>query len=257
MKKILLITLFFFSSSAHAFSIKHNFDVHVGAFNASKTSFEYELNKNNYAIKSDVKTFGLFDSLYPFNAEYSTTGKIKNEAFETSSYRYKSQSRFTNRSKELVYDDKGNPIVSITTKNNKEKKKDIEQQLSNKDTTDLQTVFAKLAAQFNQVKYCDSTMEVFDGRRRFNVIFKDEGQEELSETNLSPFKGLASKCSMYIDKLNENSDDLLWETTSQKPVYFWILRDKKTNHPFIAKIEVSDTPLGKILVYTTQITVKE
>ena len=61
---------------------------------------------------------------------------------------------------------------------------------------------------------------------------------------------------MYIDKLEETGDDLLWQLTSDKPVYFWILKDEKTNKPFIARILIEDTPLGQLNVYTTSINVK-
>ena len=96
---------------------------------------------------------------------------------------------------------------------------------------------------------------VFDGKRRFDVIFKDEGQEELTSNEYRPFQGTASKCSMYIDKLDSSGDDLLWQITSDRPIYFWILTDKETNIPFIAQIHIDDTPLGKLDVYTTDITI--
>ena len=100
-------------------------------------------------------------------------------------------------------------------------------------------------------------MEVFDGKRRFDVIFKDEGQDTLSKNEYSPFSGNATKCSMYIDKLNSKDDDLMWELTSKHPVYFWIMEDKESKMPFIAHVLVEDTPLGRLDVYTKNITVKD
>ena len=60
---------------------------------------------------------------------------------------------------------------------------------------------------------------------------------------------------MYIDKLKEDGDDMLWQLTSDSPIYFWIMKDKNTQAPFIAKINVEDTPLGEMNVYTTNIEV--
>ena len=96
-------------------------------------------------------------------------------------------------------------------------------------------------------------MQVFDGKRRFDTIFKDEGTEEISANEYSPYAGTAHKCSMYIDKLLNDGDDLLWELTSEKPIVFWILEDKESKLPFIARIEVEDTPLGRLLAYTQTI----
>ncbi len=259
MKKTALLTLFFILSahSAAAFTVEHDFTVILGMFNASATKFSYSLSPQNYAVSSEVKTAGVFDSLYPFKAVYSTTGKIKKNDMETTSYKYQSKSRFTKRSKELVYDDNGTPVYRISTKNDKAKKVEIDNNPDNKDTTDLQTVFAKLAKQYNDVKFCDSRMEVFDGKRRFDVIFKDEGFDELTPNDYSNIKGKAAKCSMFIDKLNSKDDDLLWELTSERPVYFWIMEDQSGKVPFIAKIAIDETPLGKLDVYAKNITVKD
>ena len=259
MKKIYITLTFLisFANLTQAKTINHEFDVFIGKFNASRTTFEYSLNKDNYKITSDVKTFGVFDSLYPFSAQYSTSGLVKNNQLITTSYKYNAQSRFSKRHKELVYDKDGTPIYRISSKNDKEKKVIIQQETINKGTTDLQSVFAELALQYNNLKFCDSTMEVFDGKRRFNVIFKDEGQEQLKPNEYSPFQGLSSKCSMYIDNLGEKGDDLLWDLTSDRPIYIWLLEDKKTKAPFIARINVSETPLGELNVYTKKIHVKE
>ena len=257
MKKFVLALLMLplFSVPAGAASVQHDFTVFLGPFDASRTTFTYSLAPGSYEVKSSVRTAGLFDTLYPFKADYFTSGKIKKEGLETSQYRYRSKTRFNRRSKELVYNEKGIPVYRISTKNDKEKKVAIENSPDNKDTTDLQTVFAELAKQYNEVKFCDSRMQVFDGKRRFDVIFRDEGREELQPNQYSPAGGLAAKCSMYIDKLNSKDDDLLWELTSERPIYFWIL--EQDNHPFIARVMVEDTPLGRLDVYTSKVTVKE
>lgn len=259
MKKTILSALFslFFSQSAQAFTVDHDFTVILGVFNASDTKFSYSLSPKNYAVNSTVKTAGLFDSLYPFEAVYSTTGKIKKNEMETSSYKYRSKSRFSKRSKELVYDKNGKPLYRISSRNDKSKKVKIEENPNNADTTDLQTVLAKLAKQYNELRFCDSRMEVFDGKRRFDVIFKDEGIEDLSSNEYSEIHGKAAKCSMYIDKLNSKEDDLLWELTSERPIYFWLMEDPDKKVPFIARISITETPLGKLDAYAKKITVKD
>ncbi len=259
MKKIILSALFslFFCQTAQAFSVNHDFTVILGVFNASDTKFSYSLTPKDYAVNSTVKTAGFFDSLYPFEAVYSTTGKIKKNEMETASYKYQSKSRFSKRSKELVYDKNGNPLYRISSRNDKSKKVKIEENPNNADTTDLQTVLAKLAKQYNDLRFCDSRMEVFDGKRRFDVIFKDEGIEELPANEYSDISGKAAKCSMYIDKLGSKEDDLLWELTSDRPIYFWLMEDKDKKMPFIARISINETPLGKLDAYAKKITIKD
>lgn len=259
MKKIPLLLLIglLYVGPARAFTVEHDFTVILGPFNASKTRFTYTLTPDSYAVNSTVKTDGMFNTLYPFKANYATTGKIVNGNLETTDYHYDSQSRFNKRTKELVYDDNGMPLYRISSKNDKTKKVEIEQNADNRDTTDLQTVFAELARQYNNVKFCDSRMQVFDGKRRFDVIFRDEGKERLVANEYSPYGGDAAKCSMYIDKLGAKGDDLLWELSSDRPIYFWLLEDSEKHKPFIARISIDDTPLGRLNVYTNKVTVKD
>ncbi len=259
MKKIPFFALFFCLSafSARAFTLEHDFKVQIGPFDASRTLFRYGLDKDNYLVSSEVKTSGLFDTLYPFRAEYATTGKINGKNLETRSYKYASKSRFSRRTKELVYNESGQPVYRLSSKNGKEKRVDIEQSAEYKGTTDLQTVFAELARQYNELGFCAARMEVFDGKRRFDVIFEDQGRENLSKAEDFPFEGEAAKCSMYIDKLNSDGDDLLWQLSSDKPIYFWIMKDSASGLPFIAQIKIDDTPLGRLDVKTQKITVKK
>ncbi len=259
MKKIFLSLIFctLVSQKVQAFTVEHNFAVEIGTFDASITNFSYQISPQEYSVNSTVRTNGLFHTLYPFEANYATTGRIKEDRLETHSYHYDSQSRFNTRSKELIYDEQGTPLYRLSTKNGKQKKTNIKKDKNNLGTTDLQTVFAELAYQYNNVKFCDARLQVFDGKRRFDVIFQDEGKEELTANNTSPFSGMAAKCSMYIDKLSSEGDDLLWKLTSDRPIYFWLLEDEKTKKPFIAKIWVKDTPLGELKALATNITIKD
>ncbi len=256
MKKFLLIAIFMILPiKANALGVKHYFSAWIGIFNGSTAEFEYNLSNTNYSVSSTVRTNGTFNALYPFEAKYATTGKVFGDNLQTSTYKYSSQSRYNKRTKETIYNEAGLPLYSISTRNKKEKRKNIDAQ-NQKDTTDLQTVFAKMIKSYNELNFCDATHQIFDGKRRFDVIFKDEGNEEIKKNEHSPFFGASAKCSMYIDKLEEQGDDFLWELTSDKPVYFWIMKDKKTKAHFIAKILVDNPPLGTMTIYTTKIETK-
>lgn len=258
-KKTLFLSLFLLCSQPlHAAGIKHDFIVHIGIFDASRTSFEYNLDKKRYLTKSEVKTNGFFDTVYPFTAEYYTSGDIMPDgSFKTQVYRYKSKTRSNRRAKEMFYNKEGLPVYRISSKNDKSKKVNITQDPQNAGTTDLQTVFAEISKQYAELRFCDSRMEVFDGKRRFDVIFKDEGIEELPANEYSDISGKAAKCSMYIDKLGSKEDDLLWELTSDRPIYFWLMEDKDKKMPFIARISINETPLGKLDAYAKKITIKD
>jgi hypothetical protein len=259
MRKIttLFFTLLMLPSRVFAFSVEHDFFVTVGAFDASLTQFTYTLEPNAYGIKSVVSTNGVFATLYPFQAEYKTSGKIGTDSMITTDYTYSSRSRFKTRSKQVLFDKEGKPVSQISTRNGKTRKRKFEQSPSPADTYDLQTVIAKLTRQYNDVGFCDSRLAVYDGKRRFDVIFTDEGNDTLVPNEHSSYQGKAVKCALQIDKLLSDDDDTLWQFSANRPIYFWLMRDEATGHPFIAKIQIKDTPLGELNAYLTKTTIKE
>lgn len=257
-KKICFCLIFgMLATSASALEVRHNLTAFVGPFNAATAEFTYRLQPATYAVESIIRTNGAFNTLYPFEANYNTGGKIAKDNMLTTDYRYKSQSRFNSRSKQTFYDANGNPLYQISGKNGKNKRRDIKLPADGLPATDLQTVLAIVIKRYNEMRFCAGRMPVFDGKRRFDVIFADEGTETVTANRYSPFAGPAAKCSMYIDKLQEKGDDLLWQLTSDRPIYFWIMQDPSSRAPFIAKIAVQETPLGKMNVYTTKIEVKK
>lgn len=258
-KKVLLAIIIniLLTAEVGAVSVKHHFDAVVGIFNAGEADFIYDIDNAKYAVNSKIYTKGIFDTLYPFEAKYSTSGRIEQNLMKTEHYSYESQSRFNKRTKNVVYSNEGIPLKSISTKNGKKREKQIKIKENVDNTTDLQSVMAAMARQYLQVGSCKGVRKVFDGKRRYNVLFEDLGQDWLEQDERSPYFGKALKCSMSIDRLKEESDDMLWKMTSDSPVYFWIMQEDKNGVPFIARVKVGETPLGEMTVYTNKIEVNK
>lgn len=252
-KKLFLIIALLYSTNAFAFSVEHHFLVHIGAFDAAKVKFTYELNAKDYGIRSEIKTNGFFNTLYPFLAQYDTSGIISHNKMTSLDYQYISESRFKTRSKQVIFDEKGLPVSQITITNGKKKKRDFQPSPTPADTFDLQTILIKIAYQYNKLGFCASSMAVYDGKRRFDVEIEDAGTQELAVNDNSPFSGSSNLCSMRIIKNLSEDDDTLWEFASNKPIEFWIMRDPKNNYPFIARVRIKGTPLGELNAYTTEI----
>jgi hypothetical protein len=68
------------------------------------------------------------------------------------------------------------------------------------------------------------------------------------------FKGRAMKCKMNLEILEGTDAGFL--LNENEPVYYWILNDEKTGFPFVAKVFIKSTPLGKLESLTTEIEVK-
>lgn len=260
MKKTILSFIFSFAliTSAQAYQITHYATAFLGPFNASNADFTYNITPQSYLVHTNIQTFGTFKTLYPFIAEYQTTGNINKNIFLTTSYKSASKSRFNTRKKEMFYDENGKPTYRISNKNSSNKKKvEILPPPDNIHTTDLQTVLAEIIVQYTKMGFCNARMHVFDGKKSFDIVFNDEGKEDIQANEFSSYTGKATKCSFYADALGKDYDDLIFQITPSNPIYVWILKDKKTKYPFIAKLEKPSTILGKLVVYTNKVEIKD
>lgn len=240
-----------------AATVEHRLNVGIGFFDAARVSMTYNLDKQSYEFASTVKTAGTFGKLYLFEALYSSEGIFKDGHTITRDYRYETKSSSHTRTKQLVFDENGILDYRLSSKDGKPKRVDITLPDTPFDASDLQTVFASVARQIIDNNFCAMEKTVFDGKKNYKVVFKDEGKETLKDEEI-PYSGEALKCSVYIQSLDEEDDgDLLWNTTSDRPIYFWVLEDNQTKLPFLAKIEIKSTPLGKLRAYTTGISIKD
>ena len=259
MKKIAVFLLFIclLPSAAFCAGIEHQLNVRIGFFDAARVNMNYDLTGNKYNFSSAVATAGTFADLYEFNASYSSSGIFTKNKVITKDYNYVTKNKSHTRTKQLVFDKHGIISHRLSTKDGEPKRVDITLPEMPFDAYDMQTVFAVLTHQIINNKFCAMEKTVFDGKKTYKINISDEGKELLNDPEIT-FNGEALKCSMHVTALDDEDDnDLLWSTTSDRPVYFWILQDKTSGLPYLAKIEIKSTPLGKLKAFTTAIVAKD
>jgi hypothetical protein len=239
-----------------AHQIEQKFAVRIGVFDAAKVSLNYRLTNETYQMRSDVTTDGLFGKLYAFQAEYASNGTIDSERFLTQLYRYRSQTKSHVRTKELHFDRQGNLLERMSSKDGQKKTVTIKNTDFRADSYDLQTVFSQMIRQFEQNSFCALEKIVFDGKRSYRVVIEDDGDSLIDDED-GIYRGKVWKCSMFLKKIKAEDGDMLWEATAERPIYFYIARDASTNRPFLARVEIEKTPLGRLTVYTTQLKFKD
>lgn len=259
MKKIAVFLLFICLLPSAAFSagVEHRLNVRIGFFDAARVNMNYDLTENKYNFSSAVSTAGTFGDLYEFNASYSSSGVFTKDKVITKDYNYVTKNKSHTRTKQLVFDKNGVISHRLSTKDGAPKRVNITPPAAPFDAYDMQTVFAVLTRQIINNKFCAMEKTIFDGKKTYKIVIRDEGKELLNDSEIT-YNGDSLKCSMHVTALDDEGDnDLLWSTTSDRPVYFWILQDKASGLPYLAKIEIKTTPLGKLKAYTTAIVAKD
>lgn len=253
-KSIILYALFcLFPICAYAHTLKADYAVNIGIFNAAKLSVRYTIDTQSYALETNVATNSLFHALYPFSARYAASGRFVQGALQTADYHYQTQSRAHRRMKRLIFDENGFLIARESNKDSQTKRVLVEPPTANVNAFDLQSVFAFLNRQIGLFHKCNAELFVYDGKKNFRVNAHDEGTEPLE---INPDLELM-RCSLYIQSLDDGEDDLLWKNTKDQPMMFWIAFEPKTKTPYITQIQIASTPLGQLSARLENLTVED
>lgn len=257
MKKLFLLTalLSALSIKANAATLSQNFDVRIGIFDAAKVSVSYTLG-NNYTFSSEIKTSGMFDTFYSFNALYHTSGILRSNFFITKEYTQHTKSSSHIRTKKLVFDENGVIKKRISTKDDYENVVDVTLPDIIPDAYDIQTVLLMMLSKIQNNDTCALTKTVFNSKKIYHISIEDEGTT-FYKNKKSPFSGNARKCHAFIHQEKTEKGDLLWQVSSERSIIFYVLKDEKTGLSFVPEVNISSTPLGDLNAFATTYQIKD
>lgn len=133
----------------------------------------------------------------------------------------------------------------MSAKDEREKTREIKDAPQSANMADLQSVFAELIHNFRLTQQCALTREIYDGKKHYKVIVKDEGIE--SKFFRDKMEN-TYQCLLYIENLKNNNDNILWDVSSDKPIKVWIGFDRIHKIPYLVEIKIDSTPLGELKV---------
>lgn len=256
-KKILLcgFMALFWIGSAEAVSLMQKMDVQIGIFDAATVSLSYQKQNQDFKIGAEVQTINFFDTLYPFIGKYESFGVVKANRVIPEIYKTSTLSRHHVRTKAIFYDNRGQAYQRISTKDDKVSERPIDNVPSTANAADLQSVFADLIEQFRTKTSCELVREVYDGKKHYKIIVKNDGAEKRTFAWRKK-EETAHRCLVHIENLANNNDNILWEVSADKPIKLWIGRDERTKMPFVLQIVIDSTPLGMLQVTPTTLEIK-
>lgn len=216
---ISIIYLFFFlliinNSSSFAgyesISIRYNepiqpkkmqlqYDVYAGGFKALNAELSLDLDKKAYDMELSAQTQGFIGTIFPWRGDYSTSGHSEKGSLVPSIYTATSTWRNKANTTEMSYDPNGRLLKTTQQEGTKTTvNRDIDENLS-KDAVDMLTGTLMMFQSTKNKKTCKGSFPVFDGKRRFNIVLKDDGKEVISKNKYSTFSGEALRCTVKVE----------------------------------------------------------
>ena len=180
-----------------------DYDVYAGGFHALTASLAMGLGKADYEIELEAKTQGFIGSLFPWKAHYETNGKTDGKRYRPALHQSESTWKKSVTSVEMTYDKRGVFTSKKELENNKPKAQPRDAAVKSltiaSDAVDILTGTMQILQNVNLTDGCNSKAQVFDGKRRFNIIFKDMGIDTLRKNRYSRFQGEARKCNIIVE----------------------------------------------------------
>lgn len=189
------------AAAANANLQKMEYDVYAGGFHVVEAHLDSDLRKpGRYHLELGARTRGFLGRLAPWHGVFKTdgwrddkTGAVRPELHqsittwrddeETETYKYARDGSFREYS---VKDDKNDGAPRV-----------VAAELTQGTTDALSVTFDVMQSVAANGK-CEGSDEVFDGKRRYTLIFKEQRRVTLDKTRYNVYAGPAVECTVEV-----------------------------------------------------------
>ena len=167
--KFFLITFCVFLNYAHAKNFVAEYNVSTSGIKIGKFIWLLKKGDNNYETKINLKSSGVFSSLYKFEGEYLSKGIINDKNFKTKEYKQYWKTRKKTKIVEMVFDEYLKKLIQ----------KPEEKEISRIKLDELREYYDPIAS-FLNILSGNSFAKTIDGRR----VYVMKKSDNLGSKNL-------------------------------------------------------------------------
>lgn len=176
------------------------YDVYAGGIHAVKAELDVSYEKNGrYSLKLGAKTIGFLERLVPWEGTFETNGwQLGEKGDQPEVHRSVATWRGQDDLTEYLYGKDGSFKSLRIIEDSKDKSPtDIAPELV-QGTTDVLTGTLEVMKHIQKDGKCEGESEIFDGKRRFAMIFNHEMDEVLIPTDYNVYQGATSRCQVEV-----------------------------------------------------------
>ncbi len=177
-----------------------NYDVYAGGIHAVKADMKLDFrNKGRYSMDFSAETRGLLGSLAPWKGSFTAKGwalrdgRLLPELHESvAMWRDEKEVKSYNYTKDGGFQD------LVTLYEGKKPKTSIPDEELTKGTTDALTATLLVMEHVSDGGDCVGESEVFDGKRRYKLIFRHNRFVMLDKSKYNAYAGAAAECTAEV-----------------------------------------------------------
>ena len=230
--------------------------VYLGGFNLGNVGLKTSFTGNSYSAVSRLKTAGVVNSFYEAIIDASSTGVVANTGLLPKKYNSNTNNEKQNQKVDLTYTTAGIELFAEPEYNvgrfpvTEDQKRGTLDPLSG-------IVYSLSGVSHSTSKPCGDTVRVFDGRRRYDIELKFEGQDKVKSDG--GYSGPAIKCTVIYKQLAGFKPNLNKGKTVPSITAWFATIESSSGGPvkkFIIPVKImTETPYGVALGHARKITI--
>ncbi len=176
------------------------YDVYAGGFHVVSAGLVVDLaGKNDYLLRLSAATHGIFAKLAPWHGVFQTEGWYSRAKEQPSPRIHFSDTTWRSEKEltEFLYNKDGS-FKEYRVTNEKEKGKKERDDALTQQTTDVLSSTLKVMTAIAKGGKCEGSDEIFDGDRRYALVFGGSKKVEVPESRLNVYRGAATECSVEV-----------------------------------------------------------
>ncbi len=245
---------------AKAMPVTATYRVHVGGVSVLDLTTVLEMGDQSYRVEVTARTDGFIARLFPWQTVSRSDGTVAVDRLRPLHHSQISVFRDKPRSVTLSYDPQGEVTALVLPAPKDDDRDPVSDELRRASYDPLSgfLVMLQTAAHGNG---CTANLPIFDGRRRYDMIFTDVGQRLVSASRYSVFAGSARQCRVsYRPVAGYNrsaSNGGFWQRDGahgeRPPIDLWLASIVPGLPPLPVRME-SYSDFGAVVVHLTGVT---
>jgi hypothetical protein len=235
--------------------VRLGYTVYAGGFEVLQASLLLDVEREDYTLEVSARTQGLLGALFNWSTNARSSGMLRDGDALPRSHRQTGSWRGGDREVSLDYDGRGGVrAVVVRPTAEEDDREPVPPELTPRTLDPLSAVLS-VAADVAVGRGCSDTVPVFDGRRRYDLVFQAKGRHELAPNRYSVFSGPAFLCEVSSKVLAGNwRREGRWTSEEEKrrPVALMLAPLVEGLPPVPVRLE-GESRFGDVIMHLTSV----
>ena len=180
-------------------AVELDYKIYIGGLEALAATATIGQDAAHYDIEIKAVTAGAVGRMMPWTVNIGSKGNVSGETLQPVEHAQKNNFQGKDRSVVLRYDGHGGFIDRKVLPDAQEDQRDEVPADMTRDTLDIVSGVMAGLRTVDRTGSCNSRVPVFDGRRRFDLVYSDAGHETLESSGVAIYAGDALKCAVKVE----------------------------------------------------------